>query len=194
MKKYVVVGVAVAGLTSGSVAVAALAPLGVAGAHDNEKAEHPHRAGRPGALLDGALSSLVDEGTISGDQADRVRERVREHAAALREQFGQKMSGLKAKMGASAEQVAGILGVSVDELKAQVRDGKTLGEIAGDQRDALVAALTDAANERIDAAVEKGKLTAERAASLKEKTAERIARLVDEGLPKGRHGAFRGPR
>jgi len=80
------------------------------------------------------------------------------------------------------EAAAEALGMTTDELKAQLQDGKTLAEIATDQgvdRQALVDALVASATERIDQAVADGKVTQEKADELKAKLPEVIGKIVD---------------
>jgi polyhydroxyalkanoate synthesis regulator phasin len=195
MKKLVATGLVAASLAGGSVAVTAFAPLGLAGAQDSgtPTTTAPPSSATPSApdranFLDDALKSLVDDGTINQDQADKIKSRVQDNAKAARAQLGERK--LAGPLGVQLDKAADVLGISVDDLKAQLKEGKTLKEIAGDKRDALVAALTDAANARIDQAVTDGKLAADKAADLKTKTADRIAKAVDEGvkLPGRGHG------
>ena len=77
-------------------------------------------------------------------------------------------------------------GVTLQDVTAAMRSGKSLGDIAADKgksRDGLVLALTTAANANIDKAVANNKLTAEQAATLKTKVAAEIATFVDRKAP-----------
>jgi len=77
-------------------------------------------------------------------------------------------------------------GVTLQDITAAMRNGKSLGDIAtdnGKSRDGLVAALTAAANTRIDKAVAEKDLTAEQATTLKTKVAAEIAKFVDHKAP-----------
>ena len=77
-------------------------------------------------------------------------------------------------------------GVTLKDVTSAMRSGKSLGDIANDKgksRDGLVAALTTAANTRIDKAVADNKLTADQAATLKTKVAAEIATFVDRKAP-----------
>jgi len=77
-------------------------------------------------------------------------------------------------------------GVTLQDVTAAMRSGKSLGDIANDKgksRDGLVQALTTAANTRIDKAVADQKLTAEQATTLKIKVAAEIATFVDRKWP-----------
>ena len=74
------------------------------------------------------------------------------------------------------------LGISTDELQAGREAGMTLAEIAAEQGVAeadLVDALVANAIEKVDQAVEAGRLDADRAAEVKENADERIAELID---------------
>lgn len=80
------------------------------------------------------------------------------------------------------ETAAEALGLTTDELKDQLRDGKTLAEIAeaqGVDRQTLIDTLVTAATERIDQAVADGKMTQERADKAKAKLPEVITKIVD---------------
>ena len=108
--------------------------------------------------------------------------------------------------GGHLDDVADTLGLSLDELKTSLADGQTLAEAAeaqGVSEADLVAALVTAAEERIDQAVEDGRLDADRAATLKESLEENITDRVNcepgERGPGGfthshphRHGGFGG--
>jgi hypothetical protein len=77
-------------------------------------------------------------------------------------------------------------GATLQEVTTAMRSGKSLGEIANERgkgRDGLVAALTLAANTRIDKAVADNKLTADQAATLKTKVTAEIASFVDRKFP-----------
>ena len=77
-------------------------------------------------------------------------------------------------------------GVTLQDVTTAMRSGKSLGDIAtekGKSRDGLVAALTTAANTRIDKAVADKQLTAEQATTLKTKVAAEIATFVDRKAP-----------
>ena len=80
---------------------------------------------------------------------------------------------------------ASFLGVDEDELRQQLRDGKTLAEIAeenGKSVAGLVDAMVDAAAEELDQAVEEGRLTREQADELEGLLEERISGLVEGEL------------
>lgn len=85
--------------------------------------------------------------------------------------------------------VAGVLEMEKQDLIAELKDGKTLAEVAqenGMDVDVVIEALVYAADERLDEAVESGKITEEEAAEKRVSVEERISALVDKVLPRGR--------
>jgi hypothetical protein len=77
-------------------------------------------------------------------------------------------------------------GATLQDVTAAMRSGKSLGDIANERgkgRDGLVAALTLAANTRIDKAVADNKLRVDQATTLKAKVATEIATFVDRKYP-----------
>lgn len=85
---------------------------------------------------------------------------------------------------------AEMLKLDREELRRELKEGKTLAEIAakrGVGKDELIRGLSEAAAKRIDAKVAEGRLTAERAGQLKAGLQARIEALVDS------RGALRPP-
>ena len=78
--------------------------------------------------------------------------------------------------GKSLDTVAEVLGIDEDDLRTQLADGATIADIAGDDIDAVIDALVADKTERIEAAVEDGRLTQEEA---DEKLAEIEDRVTD---------------
>src|SRR5438477_8373229 len=80
------------------------------------------------------------------------------------------------------------LGVDPKTLLPQLRGGKSLADIAnatpGKSAPGLIAALTNAANARVDAAVTANKLTADQAAGIKPKIAAEITAFVNRSFTK----------
>lgn len=200
MKRSLAFALAAAGVAGGSVAVAAVSPFGIASAQDNPpstQAPAPPAPGAPGAKqghLAKALAAAVADGTITQDQADKITAK----AKALADQFAKdhpkaagKLGELRGKLGAQADDVAGFLGITADQLRSDLRSGKTLAQIAGDKTQALIDHLVAKANERIDKAAGSGKLPADKVANLKTEAAKRIADMVNGTTPFGKGGRHR---
>lgn len=133
------------------VALAGLIGAGVASAADGTG---------PGSRLAEVLSGLVGEGTITQQQADAIEGAVtdaHEEARAERE----------AHRAERAEQIDALvqetLGMDMDALREQLRAGKSLPEIAGDNADDLAAGMTELLSQDLDEAVADGRITREQA-------------------------------
>jgi lipoate-protein ligase A len=88
--------------------------------------------------------------------------------------------GHRPKLDAAAQ----ALNLSVDDLRSQLRDGKTLAQVAQDQNvdvQRVIDAMVADATARIDQKVQEGELTAEEANERKANLEERVTRLVNEG-------------
>ncbi|SDD24229.1 hypothetical protein SAMN05660690_3756 [Geodermatophilus telluris] len=107
-----------------------------------------------------ALSGLVDDGSISQEQADEV-------ATTLSDAGLGGHGGHGWFRGFDLSVAAETLGLSEDDLRTALEaDGASLASVAADQGVAvedLVAALTAAAREHLDEAVADGRLTQEQA-------------------------------
>jgi polyhydroxyalkanoate synthesis regulator phasin len=160
---------------------------------------------QPDALSDAlkqALQNRVDEavedGRLTEEQGERLKERIESGEVPFLVGFG--FPGRNGFLGhhlgfASLEAAASFLDVTEAELRDRLRDGETLAEIARDEGKSvagLVDALVDAANERIDEAVEDGRLDEERAAELREDLESRITDLVNGELRFRGHGRMFG--
>jgi polyhydroxyalkanoate synthesis regulator phasin len=151
----------------------------------------------PGERVREVLQPLVDEGTITGEQADVVADHLAAHAAESRAERrsgeGQgRRGGPPGRFGraglGTAEALTDVLGIEVDALREALRGGSTIAEIAeanGVAVDDVVAALVAEATERIDVAVESGRLEADEAAERTEMVEERVTAHVN-----GEHPAF----
>ena len=91
--------------------------------------------------------------------------------------------GIRHRVGKAAFKIVlDQLGVSKEELRAALQGGQTISQYAtslGKDPAALSDALTQAANERIDQAVTDGKITAERAATIKSKVPARVDKFLN---------------
>ncbi len=138
-----------------------------------------------GTHLRESLQELVDSGTITSLQADAVTAHLVENRPE-RGDFGvgeghgghRGGPGMFGR-GVASEALADLLDIDGEELRTQLRDGATLAEIAGDQGvavqdviDELVAEVT----ERVDNAVENGRIDQ---AEADEKLAEAEAKITD---------------
>ena len=135
------------------------------------------------------LDDAVANGKLSQEQADRLEAA----APAMLDRLLNAVPGSHDNGGNhprirtiaknALETVAGVLDTDVASITAQLKEGKTIAEIAGPQTQAVIDALTEDANQAIEKAVSDGKLPADKEDAAKEKAANAIERFVNEGRP-----------
>jgi hypothetical protein len=139
--------------------------------------------GAVGALaVSGALSSgderlVVDDGAVFGP--------LTPYEVVVPERDRRSVFGFPGR-GVDLDEAASYLDVSERELRDRLDGGETLADIARDEDKSvtgLVDALADAAAERIDDAVEDGRLPPERAERLQDGLEDRIRELVNGEFP-----------
>jgi len=99
--------------------------------------------------------------------------------------------------GAGLATAAKALGVSEDDLKSALRDGKTIAEVAkekGVDAQKVIDALVAEAKTKTAAAVKEGKITQEQADKRLESLTERITGFVNDGFKRGPGGPGKGER
>ena len=146
-----------------------------------------------------ALAGLVDDGTLTEDQASAVAEELASSEAFPGGPMGHgPHGGMGGMERPGLEAAAETLNLTEDELRSALRDGSSLADLAEEQRVAvedLVDALVAAAEERLAEAVDNGRITQERAdeiaATLPERVAEAVERTWEPRGP-GRHHGDRG--
>jgi hypothetical protein len=143
--------------------------------------------GGDGSWVDDALSGLVDDGTLTQDQADAVSDALKEaRPDHLPGHFGAWGPGDGFVFGPSLlDDAAEAIGVDDDELLDALRDGETIAELANEKGvdpqdvvDAMVAAVRD----RLDTAVDDGDLDRAAADQRLAEATDRITGFVNEGF------------
>jgi hypothetical protein len=154
------------------------------------------------AALQKALEDRVDAavaaGRLSKAEGDELKTRIESGELPLLFAGGPHR-GLH-HPGPSLDVVATYLGLTHDELRTELRSGKTLAQIAtahGKTADGLVQALYDVKKKTLDAAVSAGRLTQSDEDSLLAGLKQRITDFVNGRFPRPfaeRHGlrGFRG--
>lgn len=148
------------------------------------------------AGIKAALKSLVDDKTLTQDQADKVAERLgRQPGLRAGGPFGDRRmmgpgmrgGGLLGVEGPKADEAAAkVLGLSVDDLREAIHDGSTLADLAkkqGKSVDELVGALVSVAKERLAENVKAGRLTQETADRIGKTLEQRVRAVVQNGRP-----------
>ena len=204
MKKSVVAAGLAAGLLGGGVAGAVLGSSGVSGAQESSTTTAPVEAEAPkgerpdrSAHLQETLAPLVEDGTITQEQADKVIERLLADRSAGRGPGGHGGRGGPGGGWIGGEAVAGALGISADELRTELRAGKSIAQVAEEKDvaiDKVIAAIVAERTEKIEAKVTAGDLTREEADERLADLTERVTEQVNATLPtRGEHRRGGGP-
>jgi hypothetical protein len=163
------------GLVSTALVAASFIGAGVVSAQVDDTAPTDTTTEQP------ADEAPADEAPTDGETGDRAERRA---------ERGERRA-------ARAQATADLLGIEVDELRTAFEDGQTLADLAEANEvdvqtiiDAKVAAKT----ERINAAVESGRLTADEAADKLAEVEERVTTRVNEGHPERGERGERGER
>lgn len=187
---------AIAASTLGGVAAGAafFTPV-IAGAQD-DAVEAEQAAPEHGTRISEALQVLVDDGTLTEAQRDAVVETL-QNARPDRGEFHD-LHGQRGPHGAG--EIAEILGLEGSEMREALRNGSSIAELAeaqGVDTADIVDAIVARAEERLDAAVENGRIDDAQAAEMLTQAAERAEGLVNGeiefGGRRGHHRGFGGP-
>lgn len=169
---------AIAASTFGGVAAGAafFTPV-IAGAQD-DAVEAEQAAPERSERISEALQVLVDDGTLTEAQRDAVVETLknaRPDRGEFREPLGQRGPRV-------AGEIAEILGLEGNEIREALRNGSSIAELAeaqGIESADVVDAIVARAEERLDTAVENGRIDDTQAAEMLTRTAERAEDLVN---------------
>ncbi|MDH4279498.1 MAG: hypothetical protein OEZ14_02495 [Acidimicrobiia bacterium] len=175
-----------------------------------------------GVAVDELEAALIDAATERIDQAladDRIdADRAAELKDELADRIGEMMTRTRGDRmgregggegpggdhgegrgprGFGGGEVAELLGLTTDELRAALAEGQTLAEVAeaqGVSGDDLVAFLLDQLEERLDQAVENGRLDADEADEKLAEAAEHIEEHINADPGERPEGLGAGPR
>lgn len=143
--------------------------------------------GREGKGINSLLSTLVNNGTITQSQADAIAKAATDLRGAAKAMKEANRASLDAV-------ITSTLGITLDTVKARMKAGESLAQIAGEKKDALITALSAEVNKQIDSAVAAGKVSATQAAAQKAKTTDRVTKMVNSVKYKGYRGFKSGYR
>ena len=147
------------------------------------------------ASIKSALSGLVSDGTLTQSQADKV-------AGTLDSKLPKRgMGDLRGHMGGpggsgghfgwmgmaqTQDAAAKALGLTTDKLRTALRSGKSLADVAKEQKvsvDSVVKAMVTAIEDRLAEAVKQGTLTQAKADRMKSSLSKRITDRVNGVRP-----------
>jgi ubiquinone biosynthesis protein COQ9 len=132
------------------------------------------------------LEELVDDAVITEERADEIRARVAERIAIRDER--------RATRTAHLEDLAATLGTTPDELKADLRAGASIADLAaaaGVDIDTIIDRIAAQQVTRINEALANGTIDQEQADERLESLRDRITARVNGERPQGRRGIGR---
>ena len=149
-----------------------------------------HRGAARNAGVGHALDSLVSDGTLTADQASKVRAAIRKVKA---ERPGPADTGRAGRRheGVALAESAKFLKMPEPDLLKALQAGSSLADVAkskGVSEDALVTSLVDTGRARIEAAVTAGTLTREKADVRLAKLEAGVRRAVEHKGVRGQVG------
>jgi len=176
--KHWVASVTAAGVLIGGGLTAGALVSSSAGAETGIPGVESTAASRPHPIKD-VLDGLVADGTLNQDQANKVYDAL---TAKLKDARGARQE----RRADWAADVAGVLGISADQLKSDLKAGQTLSDIAkanGKSDQDVIDGVAAAVKKRLDAQVAAGTLTQPQADALLERAKVRIQRVISVPLP-----------
>jgi hypothetical protein len=195
-KQLATVGLA-AGLVAGGAGVMAIAVPAISGAQESTtttpSTEEGTEATTKADRLAEVLQPLIDDGTLTQEQADAVIARLQE---AMPRGLGGHGPGFLHK---GLDTAADALGISEDELRAALQDGQSIADVAAERGvdvQTVIDALVADAQARLAEEVAEGDLTQEQADARLSRLTEAVTAMINGERPamSGRGGHFRGPR
>lgn len=148
----------------------------------------------PGIRIEEALQGLVDDGTLTEAQVDAVAEALVEARGEVAGRF-RGHHGHRGGPFAGAD-IAETLGLEQDELREALGSGQSLAEIAeaqGVDPQTLVDAIVAATEERVNGAVENGRIDQDRADEILANAAERADDAINGEFEFGPRRGGPGP-
>lgn len=145
-----------------------------------------------------ALDDAVANGDMTQTQADKIKAKI-ESGEGLglgrllgggRGRYAKHERAEKLRNGIVTS-AATALNMSPEALRAQLKSGKSIAEVAGGNLDAVKTQITNDAKAKLDAAVASGKLTQDKADAMLEKLTDNLDKILNK-IP-GKHNAPPAP-
>ena len=148
----------------------------------------------PGARFKDVLDGLVQNGTITQDQEDKIIQAFKDAAPANKPDkhpgmgpLGRRGRGFGGRILEGMVDVsAKAIGVQPSDLTTELKSGKSVADVANEHKvdpQTVVQAIVDAGNQKIDEAVTNGKLTSTQADKIKSHLPEAAAKFVNHTRP-----------
>ncbi len=151
------------------------------------------------------IDEAVEAGNIDADEAaeklaeieTKIAEKINTSPEDFEGRSGGKRGNRGAKLGGNIEALEELLDLSAEEIRAAMVEGTSLSDLAAEQGvsvEAVTEVLTSGIEERIDEAVEAGKIDADRAAEAKENIDDKVEEFLNREFDGERAGRGEGRR
>lgn len=132
------------------------------------------------------LDKAVVDGKIAQDKADQMKSNMDERINKMINAKAPMQDGNHRMAKFDHKELLALLKMDVDTLKTEMKSGKTLAEIAGEQgvsEQALKDVIKQQMTQRLDKAVENGKIPQDKAVAIKANMDERIDKMIHAKKP-----------
>lgn len=133
------------------------------------------------------VDEAVQQGRITQDQAQRLRDRIAQKEPGFPWGGHRGRWGLKVAHGVVLQSAAQVLGLSSDDLRAELRQGKSLAQVAQEKGigvDDFKSRLLSQVDQQLGQLVQQGRLTQQQADQLKQSIHNNIDAIVNaQGKP-----------
>ena len=146
----------------------------------------------PKAKFKDVLDGLVQNGTISQDQEDKIVQAFKD-ARPENKQPAMGPLGRRGRGGPAVRILNGMvdvaahtIGVQPSDLTSALKDGKSVADVAKEHNvdpQTVVQAIVDAGNTKVDAAVNSGKLTSTQGDKVKSRLSDAATKFVNHTRP-----------
>ena len=201
MNKKIIATAIAASTLGGAAAGATLLAPGFAGAQEDDGTTPAEARVRPdrGERIAEALQGLVGDGTLTRAQVDAVVDALSEARPDRGEgREGRHRGGPGRGLGEGGADLAGILGLEPSAVREAISSGQTIADLAAEQGvdiQVIVDAIVDAAETRVNGAVESGRIDQDKADEILANAEQHAEDLVNGELerPHHRRGGGNGP-
>jgi hypothetical protein len=188
MKKLIATISIITALGVGAFALNSVLPAGAVGGSAAQATDPATACGGRGAKFKGVLDKLVTDGTITQAQEDAIIQAMKDAAAGDKPgRGGPRGGGARLKVLEGMLQVsADTIHVSVDDLKAALKSGQSVADVANAHSVSptdVVTAIVNAGTTKIAQAVTDGKLTQAQADKLTSHLPTAADKFVNHSKP-----------
>jgi polyhydroxyalkanoate synthesis regulator phasin len=135
----------------------------------------------------GTVDDALQQGRITQEQAQRLRDRIAQTEPGFPWGWGKGRWGVKAARGVVLQSAAQVLAMSADDLRAELRQGKSLAQVAqekGMSVDDFKSRLLSQVDQQLSQLVQQGRLTQQQADQLKQRLHNNIDEIVNAQCPR----------